>query len=60
MSEGVDEGLKLVDMMGHVMGGIELVSRGAVAALDCVELGALWRQHEAVEAFVGAGMSKSA
>jgi len=34
MSEGIDDGLELIEAVGQVVDGIELVSPGAVAALD--------------------------
>ncbi len=45
--EGVDERLQLGDLAGQVVAGIELVSPGALGALDgAVELGALGREDE--------------
>jgi hypothetical protein len=56
MGEGVDEGLQLVDAVGQVVGGVELISPGAVAAFDgAVELRALGRQHVEGEALFLAG-----
>ena len=34
VSEGVDEGLQLVDSMRQIVGGIELVAPGRLGALD--------------------------
>src|SRR3972149_9863465 len=46
MGEGIEEGLQPVEAMRQVVGGIELVSPCAVAALHrAVQLRALGRQH---------------
>ena len=51
MGEGVDEGLQLVEAVGQVVDGVELVSPGAVAAFDgAVELRAFGRQDVEGEA----------
>ena len=47
VSEGVDEGLQLVDSMRQIVGCVELISPGRLGAFDAaVEVGALRRQHE--------------
>ena len=44
MSEGVDEGLELVDSMGQLVGGVELVSPARLSPFDAtVEIGPLGR-----------------
>src|ERR1051325_7519216 len=56
MSEGIDEGLELVDAGGKVVAGIELVPPRALVAFDgAVELRPLGRQHEQGEALLLAG-----
>src|SRR4051794_20717327 len=54
--EGVDVLGDLVDVVGQVDDGVELVAPGAVASLDgAVELGRSRRQHVERNAFGGAG-----
>ena len=51
VGECIDEGLQLVEAVGQVVGGVELVAPGAVASLDgSVELRPLGREHIEVEA----------
>jgi hypothetical protein len=46
VGEGVDKGLQLIEAVGQVVDGVELVSPGAVAAPHgAVELRAPGRQH---------------